>query len=64
MADYTDLILFVNNTDQNQRCRLINFNAGEAEISGEAEMQLQLTDNFRLNGSFGTVDPSSPTLVF
>ena len=43
----------------------VNFNAGEAEISGfEAEMQLQLTDNFRLNGSFGTVDPEFTNIKY
>lgn len=65
MADYTDLILFVNNPDQNSGASLINFNAGEAEISGfEAEMQLQLTDNLRLNGSFGTVDPEFTNIKY
>ena len=63
MADYTDLILFVNNPDKTSGASLINFNAGEAEISGfEAEMQLQLTDNFRLNAPLVPWIPSSPTL--
>ncbi|MGB2361117.1 MAG: TonB-dependent receptor, partial [Luminiphilus sp.] len=65
MADYEDLILFVNNPCDDCGASLINFNAGEAEISGfEAEMQFQVTDNLRLDGSIGTVDPEFTNIKY
>ena len=65
MADYEDLILFVNNPCDDCGASLINFNAGEAEISGfEAEMQFQVTDSLRLDGSIGTVDPEFTNIKY
>ena len=64
-ADYEDLILFVNNPCDNCGANLINFNAGEAEISGfEAELQLQPIDGLRLHASVGTVDPEFTKIKF
>jgi iron complex outermembrane receptor protein len=65
MADYEDLIMFVNNPCDDCGASLINFNAGEAEISGfEAEMQFQVTDRFRIDGSIGTVDPEFTNIKY
>jgi len=65
MADYEDLIMFVNNPCDDCGASLINFNAGEAEISGfEAEVQFQATDNFRLDASIGTVDPEFTSIKY
>ena len=64
-ADYEDLILFVNNPCDNCGANLINFNAGEAEISGfEAELKLQPIDGLRLHASVGTVDPEFTKIKF
>jgi len=65
MADYEDLILFVNNPDANSGAALINFNAGEAEISGwEAELTLQPLDGLRIDASIGTVDPQFTNIKY
>ncbi|EED36020.1 outer membrane protein [Luminiphilus syltensis NOR5-1B] len=65
LAEYDDLILFVNNPDENSGASLINFNAGEAEISGwEAELSLQPTTGLRLDASVGTVDPEYTDIQF
>ncbi|MBT3624683.1 MAG: TonB-dependent receptor [Gammaproteobacteria bacterium] len=64
-ADYEDLILFVNNPCDDCGASLINFNAGEAEISGfEVEVQLQPIDGLRLDASVGTVDPEFTNIKF
>ena len=64
-ADYEDLILFVNNPCDDCGASLINFNAGEAEISGfEAEVQLQPVDGLRLEASVGTVDPEFTNIKY
>jgi iron complex outermembrane receptor protein len=65
MADYKDLIMFVNNPCDGCGASLINFNAGEAEISGfEAEVQLQPVDGLRLHASVGTVDPEFTNIKY
>jgi len=64
-ADYEDLILFVNNPCDNCGANLINFNAGEAEISGfEAELKLHPIDGLRLHASVGTLDPEFTKIKF
>ena len=64
-ADYEDLILFVNNPCDNCGASLINFNAGEAEISGfEAEVQFQPVEGRRLEASVGTVDPEFTSIKY
>ena len=65
MADYQDLIMFVNNPCDDCGASLINFNAGEAEISGfEAELQLQPIDGLRIDASIGTVDPEFTNIKY